>query len=125
MHTHAIENERGDLVDLLTFCSDSCHRAMTGAAYSGWDGCHETEHTTYCAACGVVIPGEDACACQRSNVVVNRFVSADGEKCEHGSWIQVPVSMLDRAPILLAHDVRDAYVRNETARWIAGEEQTS
>ena len=95
MHEHYIEDERGDLIDAIPLCSDACNRDYAGSAYAGWSGCHETEFTTYCANCGVVIPGEDACECQSRNVVVNRFLSEAGEKCSHGNWIQVPYSMLD------------------------------
>jgi hypothetical protein len=94
MHLHYIEDERGELVDLVEYCSDACNRDHNRDAYQGWSGCHEAEHTTYCAACGVVIPGEDACEHQTDNVIVNRFLSEDGEKCEHGRWIQVPRAYL-------------------------------
>src|SRR5574338_1711388 len=96
MHEHYIEDERGDLLDAIPLCSDACNREYAGNQYAGWNGCHELEHTDYCAACGVAIPGfEDACECQLNNVVVNRFWSETGEQCEHGNWIQVPHSMLD------------------------------
>lgn len=95
MHIGRIEDARGDTVDMVDYCSDSCHRQHAGDAYAGWDGAHELEHTDYCAACGVVIPGfEDACDCQLRNVAVNRFLSDDGERCKHGRWIQVPRSFL-------------------------------
>lgn len=95
MHLHYVEDERGDLVDAVTLCSDACNRDYAGESYAGWNGCHESEFTTYCAACGVVIPGlEDACEHQRDNVVVNRFASETGEKCEHGNWIQLPSSLV-------------------------------
>lgn len=101
MHEMIIEDERGDAVDAVPFCSDACHRDYAGAAYAGWSGCHETEFTTFCAACGVVIPGVDVdydgqpCECQSRNVVVNRFLSDEGETCEHGHWIQLPARMLE------------------------------
>ena len=97
MHLHYIEDDSGELVELVEFCSDACNRDWSGPAYEGWSGCHEPEFTTYCANCGVVIPGlEDACEHQTSNVVVNRFLSDDGEKCGHGNWIQVPAAYLDK-----------------------------
>lgn len=95
MHLHYIEDENGELIDAIELCSDACHRDYAGREYAGWSGCHESEHTTYCAKCGVVIPGEDACEHQSSNVIVNRFLSDDGEKCEHGRWIQVPHTLLE------------------------------
>ena len=96
MHELLIEDERGDIVDALPFCSDSCHRAYAGERYAGWNGAHELEHTTFCVACGVVIAADDddTCDCQLRNVVVNRFRSDTGETCEHGNWIQVPASYL-------------------------------
>jgi len=95
MHMHFIEDESGDTIDALHFCSDSCHRDFTGSSYAGWSGCHESEFTRYCDACGVVIPGlDDACEHQRDNVVVNRFRRTEGERCSHGNWIQVPSGYL-------------------------------
>lgn len=96
MHEHYIEDEDGQLVDAVALCSDACNRDYAGAAYAGWNGCHEAEFTTYCAQCGVVIPGEDSCGCQRNNVVVNRFRNAEGERCEHGHWLQLPALLLTR-----------------------------
>lgn len=102
MHMHMIEDENGDTVDALYFCSDSCHRAHVGDDYAGWAGCHESEYTTWCDHCGVVIPGRlfmdhkgQPCECQSANVVVNRFRSEHGEKCHHGNWIQLPMSYLN------------------------------
>jgi hypothetical protein len=92
MHLHYIEDESGDLVDLVEFCSDACNRDWSGDAYQGWSGCHESEHTTYCRHCGTVIPGEDACEHQIDNVLVNRFPSFSGEQCSHGRWIQLPAA---------------------------------
>jgi hypothetical protein len=99
MHIHTIDDDHGDLLDVVNLCSDSCHRAYAGDDYNGWNGCHETEHPDYCASCGVVIPGtvdDDGtpCDCQTRNVVVNRFLSDDGERCEHGNWIQLPSAHL-------------------------------
>ena len=102
MHEHIIIDETGDTVDAVPLCSDACHREYAGDEYAGWSGAHETEFTTWCASCGVVIPGvnEDddgqPCECQTRNVVVNRFISDDGERCEHGHWVQLPATMLAR-----------------------------
>lgn len=97
MHEMWIDDENGDLIDAVPFCCDNCHHDYAGNSYAGWNGCHETEFTTYCQNCGVVIPGfEDACECQNRNVVVNRFLSVKGEKCKHGNWIQVPSSFIAR-----------------------------
>jgi hypothetical protein len=98
MHVFDIEDATGDLIDVIPLCSDSCHRDYAGNEYAGWNGAYESEFTTYCAQCGVVIPGEDACEHQFANIVVNRFLSDEGEKCEHGNWIQVPAANLERTP---------------------------
>jgi hypothetical protein len=96
MHYHEIDDANGDLSELIPFCSNSCHRqwcADWGATYAGWNGAHEgAEYNEYCASCGVIAHAgdEDACACQRDNVVVNRFTTEEGETCEHGKWIQLP-----------------------------------
>ena len=98
MHYHYIEDSRGDLVDLVPFCCDNCHRAWcerNDAAYGGWNGCQESaEYVEFCANCGVAAGGYE-CDCQRDNVVVNRFLSRDGERCKHGNWIQLPISMME------------------------------
>lgn len=96
MHVHLIENGAGNIVDAVPFCSDACHRAYCAShsdlTYGGWHGCQEGgDAVEFCAACGVVCWGYD-CDCQRDNVVVNRFASDSGEKCEHGNWIQLPAN---------------------------------
>lgn len=58
MHVHRIENEHGDLVDLVPFCSDHCHFQWCqdeGVEYEGWDGCHEVEYLEFCECCGEAI----------------------------------------------------------------------
>lgn len=96
MHEHNLTDETGDTVDVVPFCCDNCHREWcesNDVAYDGWSGAHEAESTEWCAWCGVVIPGYDdseLCDCQRTNVVVNMFRTADGRKCEHGNYIQLP-----------------------------------
>jgi hypothetical protein len=94
MHEHYIE-ENGELIDAIPLCSDACNRDYAGEAYAGWNGCHESEFTTYCANCGVVIPGEDACEHQLDNVLVNRVLSLGGVECPHGNWIQIPATLLN------------------------------
>jgi hypothetical protein len=96
MHVYLVSDETGDTVDAVSLCSDSCHREYAGDDYAGWYGCHETEHTDYCANCGVVIPGMDACECQFANVIVNRFLSENGERCKHGRYLQLPAANLVR-----------------------------
>ena len=92
MHYHVVENGPGNVVDLIPFCSDACHREYCGTHadlhYDGWNGCQEGgDSVEFCANCGVAAGGTFACNCQRDNVVVNRFVCADGERCEHGNWL--------------------------------------
>lgn len=98
MHQVIIE-EDGETVDVIELCSDSCAQdycEREGIEYDGWSGCHETEFTQWCQNCGVVLIGTDGSECehQRMNVVVNRFLSIEGEKCECGNWIQVPKGFL-------------------------------
>jgi hypothetical protein len=101
MHYHIIEDEAHEMIDIVPLCSDSCHRQWcekTGLPYEGWNGAHEgADYPEYCACCGVIAgtgSESDACDCLRDNVVVNRFLSKTGEKCQHGAWIQLPESML-------------------------------
>ena len=94
MHIHAVENGAGNVVDVIPFCSDACQREYCRShpdiEYDGWHGSQEGgDSVEYCASCGVVCWGHD-CDCQRDNVVVNRFPSETGEKCEHGNWLQLP-----------------------------------
>ena len=100
MHYYEINDSKGDLVELVPFCSDSCHVewcARMNLAYDGWNGAHESEYNEYCAACGVIAnAGDESCEHQQDNFVVNRFLSEDGETCEHGNWIQLPYKRLEQ-----------------------------
>lgn len=95
MHYREIDDKKGDLAELVPFCADSCHREWcyrSNVEYTGWNGAHEGgDSNEYCANCGVIAScGEEACECQRGNVVVNRFTTEEGEYCEHGNIIQLP-----------------------------------
>jgi len=99
MHIHIVENGDGNVVDVIPFCSDSCHRAYCAAhadlPYGGWNGCNDGgDSVEFCAQCGVVAGGTCECDCQRDNVVVNRFASDAGDKCQHGHWLQLPARLL-------------------------------
>ena len=101
MHYHQIEDSNGDLTGLVPFCSDSCHQEwcqVNQVAYGGWNGSHEgSDYSEYCSNCGVIVSVgsmDESCACQRDNVVVNRFTTESGETCEHGHWIQLPGSQV-------------------------------
>ncbi len=100
MHVHIVENGEGNVVDAVPFCCDTCHRDWCDkhpdiGPYGGWNGCQEGgDYPEFCANCGVFCGGELQCNHQRDNVVVNRFVSDTGEKCQHGNWIQLPANML-------------------------------
>lgn len=95
MHYHHVEDSSGDLVDLIPLCCDSCHKQYCeahGLTYGGWNGCNEGgDYSEFCANCGVYAGGKPECDCQRDNVVVNRFRSEHGEKCDCGNWLQVPM----------------------------------
>ena len=100
MHYHTVEDESGDTIDLIPFCSDACNRAYCkqhGLQYQGWYGCHEgSDYPEFCANCGVYAGGlAPQCDCHAHNVIVNRFPSDTGERCEHGNWIQLPASRLE------------------------------
>ncbi len=101
MHYLDIEDEHGNLADAIPLCTDSCHRdyaTRLGVTYEGWNGCHETELTTFCANCGVALAGFDNdCADIDENVIVNRFRSETGERCKRHNgahWVQLPSIML-------------------------------
>lgn len=99
MHYHHIDDEDGNLCDLVPFCSDSCHRDWCEAhkvPYNGWNGANEgSDSPEFCAYCGVYAGGGYDCDHQLDNVVVNRFLSDDGERCDCGHWLQLPASYLD------------------------------
>ncbi len=131
MHYLELDDEHGDLVELVAFCSDSCHQdycQQTDATYDGWNGAHEgSDSVEFCALCGVVAGGLGMAECQLANVVVNRLLSEHGERCtssgridhnamvgglnedehEDAHWIQLPASYLEpteRTELVLGHD---------------------
>ncbi len=59
MHYHDIEESNGDLVDLIPYCSDTCHRLDQGEDYQGWNGCYELQFSEPCSGCGAPIRGID------------------------------------------------------------------
>jgi hypothetical protein len=102
MHEHYLEDDFGDLVDIVPFCSDSCHRdwcATNDETYGGWNGCHETEFDQWCASCGVIIGGfqsaedddPDGECDHRYPVIVNLIGEPEAEYCEHGTLIRAAV----------------------------------
>lgn len=99
MHYHFVEDTKGDVVDLVSFCCDECHAdycAKNGLRYGGWNGAHEGgDSVEFCMNCGVVAGGGYECEHQRDNVIVNRFLSDEGEKCECGHWIQLPTEIVE------------------------------
>lgn len=101
MHAHIVENGAGNVVDVIYFCSDACHQdycdGYDDLPYEGWNGCHEGgDSVEFCASCGVVAGGGYECSHQRDNVVVNRFICDDGEKCECGHYLQLPRKLVER-----------------------------
>lgn len=60
-HVHHIEDDTGDIVDLVYFCSDTCHNDWCNIKgnpdYGGWNGCHEHDCTETCAHCGEILEG--------------------------------------------------------------------
>jgi hypothetical protein len=55
-HLHFIEDQHGDIVDNIVFCSDYCHRDHI-PNYKGWNGCHEISVSEPCANCGDTVSG--------------------------------------------------------------------
>ena len=54
-HIHLVTDHNGDTVDIVTFCSDYCHKDwcnVSGVAYDGWYGCQEMPSPAVCAQCG-------------------------------------------------------------------------
>ena len=60
MHLHLIEDQEGQLVDVVELCSDECHQLYCDhydLEYRGWNGCEEAEWNTKCEECGDFIQG--------------------------------------------------------------------
>lgn len=60
MHLFEINDDQGDLVDVVVFCSDYCHRLWcieNKQEYQGWNGCHEP-WPSRCASCDALIMEE-------------------------------------------------------------------
>ena len=52
-HIYELRNIDGELVDVVVFCSDFCHREwalLNSKNYQGWNGCHEVNETN-CERC--------------------------------------------------------------------------
>ena len=58
-HLHYVEDETGDVVDHLVFCSDYCHKQHMDEKYRGWNGCNEISTTEPCVECGSTVEGLD------------------------------------------------------------------
>jgi hypothetical protein len=86
MHEVYVEDENGELIDVLPYCSDAC--ARTDENYAGWAGAHETEFTTWCMNCGVVIGGFEPECEHVYPVVVNLIGTPEDEYCEHGTLVR-------------------------------------
>jgi hypothetical protein len=61
---HLIEDDSGDVVDYLVFCSDSCQQDYMASSvccydYNGWNGCNEISTSQPCENCGDIVPGLD------------------------------------------------------------------
>lgn len=86
--------------DVIPFCSEGCRNDFARRHAYGEALYMESDNSVneYCAECGVVMigPDDDWCECQRDNIVVNRFISGNGERCEHDNWIQLPAENVGR-----------------------------
>jgi hypothetical protein len=59
-HYHEIIDRRGDIIDLVVFCSDYCHEQWCidhEVEYQGWNGCHEHPYDDRCYNCEAEIHG--------------------------------------------------------------------
>ncbi len=89
MHCHEIHDGSGyDLIDVIPFCCDSCHREWcedNGQVYGGWNGCQESGRNEWCAECGVRVSldFEGDCDWHCLPIVVNLIAPVD-TVCEHG-----------------------------------------
>lgn len=84
-----IEDSKGDILEYVEVCSDSCHRDYcdrVGIVYGGWNGSHESDINTYCAQCGVRIAVDIESDCDGNCIpyVVNIICADHGDYCAHG-----------------------------------------
>jgi hypothetical protein len=104
MHAYLVEDDRGDLVEVVPLCSDSCHRdycRARGVDYGGWNGCQESGSDEWCAQCGIrcgIGSDESECSAECLPVVVNILGPIAGG-CAHGRpfWIDPALTSADRA----------------------------
>ena len=61
-HLHFVEDQNGDVIDNIVYCSDSCHRNHS-KTYNGWNGCHEISVSEPCASCGAMVMGIEDTDC--------------------------------------------------------------
>jgi hypothetical protein len=62
-HYYEVDDANGDLIDLVVFCSDWCHKSwcnQNNKTYGGWNGCHELEFSTECQFCETKVHGINA-----------------------------------------------------------------
>ena len=50
VHAQWIEDNSGDIVDSIYYCSDHCHRSHA-ENYGGWNGSNEVMAPEWCANC--------------------------------------------------------------------------
>ena len=55
MHANMIEDERGDLVDILYYCSQACASEDDAPQPSYWPGGMELEYCVDCHVCGTAV----------------------------------------------------------------------
>jgi hypothetical protein len=55
-HAVIIEDQNGDAIDAVYYCSDA--HARDHSAYAGWNGCVAPSVDERCPSCGAAIPGE-------------------------------------------------------------------
>lgn len=89
MHIVFHTDDQGDTIDASYYCCDPC--ARTDNDYAGWNGCHETEHRTYCENCGVVIGGFNEPCDHLYPTTVNLIGIPEDDYCEHGELVRTRV----------------------------------
>ena len=56
-HLQLVEDDSGDVVDHIVYCSDTCHSDGARNEYAGWNGCNEISVGEPCAKCGDWVSG--------------------------------------------------------------------
>lgn len=73
-HLGYIEDNQGDIIDLVIYCSDFCNK-IHNKNYEGWNGCHELRISQPCECCGVIVEGiEETLTAQRNLMATDKQI---------------------------------------------------